>query len=138
MLHSMLKEPTDVKSKKILVIEDEGDMRLLLELMLNGEENLTIEHCQNLQTAEKMLQSEQPDVVLLDNKLPDGFGIDFIPYIRQNNPDTKVIMITGFDRSAEDVALLNGAALFLQKPFTKHQLFQAIMDQIGPKKTNPE
>lgn len=138
MLHSMLKESNEVKTKKILVIEDEGDMRLLLELMLNGEENLIIEHAKNLQTAENMLQIEQPDVVLLDNKLPDGFGIDFITHIRQNNPNSKIIMITGFDKSAEDVALLNGAAVFLQKPFTKHQLFQAIMEQIGPNKTNPE
>ena len=35
-------------------------------------------------------------------------------------------MITGFDPSAEDVALENGADIFLEKPFTKQQLFESI------------
>lgn len=138
MLHSLLKETPDVKTKKILVIEDEGDMRLLLEIMLHNEESFTVEHAKNLQIAEKMLQTEQPDVVLLDNKLPDGFGIDFITHIKNNYPQIKIIMISGFDKSAEDVAIQNGAAVFLQKPFTKYQLFQAIIEQTGHKKTNPE
>lgn len=113
------------KLKKVLIVEDEGDMCLLLNILLNGKE-MELEHVKSLSAAEEYLQKEQPAVVLLDNKLPDGFGIDFISFIKKNYPSVKIIMISGFDASAQDVALDNGADLFLQKPFTKDQLYTAL------------
>ena len=113
------------KTKKVLIIEDEGDMCLLLNIMLNGKE-MELDHVKSLQSAEEYLQKEQPPVVILDNKLPDGFGIDFITTIKKNYPSVKIIMISGYDGSAKDVALENGADLFLEKPFTKDQLYNAI------------
>jgi two-component system, OmpR family, response regulator len=119
----------NTKVKKVLIIEDEGDMCLLLNIMLNGKE-MEVEHVKNLSAAEEYLQQEQPAVVILDNKLPDGFGIDFISFIKKNYPAVKIIMISGFDGSAKDVALENGADIFLEKPFTKDQLFQSIKELI--------
>jgi DNA-binding NtrC family response regulator len=113
------------KTKKVLIIEDEGDMCLLLNIILTGKE-LELEHVKNLSEAEAYLQQEQPAVVILDNKLPDGFGVDFISYIKKNYPNIRIIMISGFDGSVKDVALENGADIFLQKPFTKDQLYQSI------------
>lgn len=115
------------KSKKVLIIEDEGDMCLLLNIMLNGKE-MELDHVKKLSAAEEYLQKQQPAVVILDNKLPDGFGIDFIIHIKKNYPSVRIIMISGYDGSAKDVALENGADLFLEKPFTKNQLYEAIMD----------
>jgi two-component system, OmpR family, response regulator len=114
------------KTKKALIIEDEGDMCLLLNIMLNDSE-VELDHVKNLKDATEYLEREKPNVVILDNKLPDGFGIDYITYIKQFNPASKIIMISGYDASAEDVALENGADVFLQKPFTKHQLYEAMM-----------
>ena len=113
------------KTKKVLIIEDEGDMCLLLNILLNGKE-MELEHVKNLSTAQQYLSENQPAVVILDNKLPDGFGVDFISHIKANYPAIKIIMISGYDASAEDVALENGADIFLQKPFTKDQLYQSI------------
>lgn len=113
------------KAKKVLIIEDEGDMCLLLNILLTGKE-MELEHVKNLSAAEAYLKNEQPAVVILDNKLPDGFGVDFISFIKQNYPSIKIIMISGFDGSAKDVALENGADVFLEKPFTRHQLFESI------------
>lgn len=117
--------PDATKTKKVLIIEDEGDMCLLLNILLNGKE-MELDHVKNLAAAEEYLQQQQPSVILLDNKLPDGFGVDFISFIKKNYPSLKIIMISGFDGSAKDVALENGADLFLEKPFTKDQLYQSI------------
>jgi two-component system, OmpR family, response regulator len=114
------------KAKKVLIIEDEGDMCLLLNIMLTGKE-MELDHVKSLASAEEYLQKEKPPVVILDNKLPDGFGIDFINHIKANSPATKIIMISGYDGSAKDVALYNGADIFLEKPFTRDQLYQAIV-----------
>jgi two-component system, OmpR family, response regulator len=113
------------KPRKVLIIEDEGDMCLLLNILLNGKE-MELDHVKDLSAAQEYLEQETPSVVILDNKLPDGFGIDFIPHIKQKYPTIKIIMISGYDASAEDVALENGADIFLQKPFSRDQLYQAI------------
>jgi DNA-binding NtrC family response regulator len=117
---------TEKKARKVLIIEDEGDMCLLLNIMLNGKD-MELDHVKKLSSAEEYLQKEQPAVVILDNKLPDGFGVDFISHIKRNYPEIRIIMISGYDGSAKDVALENGADLFLEKPFTKNQLYDAIV-----------
>lgn len=115
----------NTKPKKVLIIEDEGDMCLLLNIMLNGKE-MELDHVKTLAAAEEYLQGQQPSVLILDNKLPDGFGMDFIPFIKSNYPGVKIIMISGYDLSAEDAALASGADIFLSKPFTKDDLFKSI------------
>ena len=97
----------------------------MLNILLNGKE-MELEHVKDLSSAQAYLTQQQPAVVILDNKLPDGFGVDFISFIKTNYPAVKIIMISGYDASAEDVALENGADIFLQKPFTKDQLYQSI------------
>ncbi|HEY0580078.1 MAG TPA: response regulator, partial [Candidatus Nitrosocosmicus sp.] len=73
-----------------------------------------------------------PSVIILDNKLPDGYGIDFISYVKNKYPQIRIIMITGFDASAKDVAIENGADIFLEKPFTRDQLYQSIVKLLYP------
>jgi two-component system, OmpR family, response regulator len=111
--------------KKVLIVEDEGDMCLLLNIILTDEDT-RIDHVKNLASAATYLQSHHPDVVLLDNKLPDGFGVDFIKIVKKLSPASRIIMLTGYDASAGDVAIENGADLFLTKPFTKEQLQTAV------------
>ncbi|RYY15300.1 MAG: response regulator, partial [Chitinophagaceae bacterium] len=105
--------------KKVLLVEDEADMCLLLNIMLTGDE-MEVDHVKSITAAKEYLTQEKPAVVLLDNRLPDGLGIDFISTIKQSHPDTRVIMISGTDGAAKDVAIENGADAFLVKPFTKN------------------
>jgi two-component system, OmpR family, response regulator len=121
----MTKTTLPAKTKKILIVEDEGEMCLLLNILLDAKE-MELDHVKYLSNAKDYLEKEQPSVVLLDNKLPDGYGVDFISYIKTNYPETKVIMISGFDSSARDVALENGADDYIEKPFTRVQLFESI------------
>ena len=113
------------KLRKVLIIEDEGDMCLLLNILLDGKE-MEVDHVKSLAKVQEYLSETLSDVVLLDNKLPDGFGVEFVQYIKKNYPLVKVVMISGFDPSASDVAIENGADKFLTKPFTRDQLLQSI------------
>lgn len=124
-------KPPNAKEKKVLIIEDEGDMCLLLNLILDGED-FELDHVQTLLAADEYLQKESPAIIILDNKLPDGFGIDFITYIKHKYPAIKIIMISGFDAAAKDVALENGADIYLEKPFTRAQIYQSIETLLGP------
>lgn len=125
------------KPSKVLIVEDEGDMCLLLNIMLNGKE-MELDHVKSLASAEEYLQKEHPSVVILDNKLPDGFGVDFISFIKKNYPAVKIVMISGFDGSVKDVALESGADTFLEKPFTKTQLYESVMGLLNEKESVAE
>ena len=116
--------PKNNVAKKVLVVEDEGEMGLLLNIILN-EKNLELDYVNNLVAADEYLQKEEPSVIILDNKLPDGFGVDFISYIKKKYSGIKIIMISGF-ASARDVALANGADMFFEKPFPLEEFNAAI------------
>ena len=107
--------------RKVLIIEDEAEMCFLLELLLNEKET-RVEHVKSLAAAKQFLRNELPSVILLDNRLPDGYGMEFLVYLKLNYPDIKIIMISGVDREAEDAAIANGADIFMNKPFTREQL----------------
>jgi len=111
--------------QKILIVEDEGDMCLILEMILNRDQ-VSIDHVKKISAAEDYLQHTKPDLILLDNRLPDGLGIDYISYIKRFYPKTKIIMISGKDGVVKDLALANGADLFLQKPFSRSVLLEAV------------
>ncbi len=112
-------------SQKILIVEDEGEMCLVLNILLSNED-IELEHVQNILAAEEYLAEEVPSLIILDNKLPDGYGVDYIGHLKKRYPSIKIIMITGFDASVKDVAMENGADLFLEKPFTKQEFLTAI------------
>ena len=118
------------KLKKVLIIEDEGDMCLLLNIMLTGKE-MELDHVKSLAAAKDYLVSEKPSVVILDNKLPDGMGVDFISFIKQQYPDIRIVMISGYAGAAKDIALDNGADKFLEKPFTKENLYKSVKELLN-------
>jgi DNA-binding response OmpR family regulator len=121
---------TKATAQKVLIIEDEGDLCLLLNILLDGK-GMEVDHVQSLAKAEEYFLQEKPALVLLDNRLPDGFGIDFIGFIKSQLPETKVIMISGVDAAAQDVAIENGADAFLKKPFTKAELYQSVTELLN-------
>jgi len=116
--------PVKKTAKKVLVVEDEGEMGLLLNMIVN-EKDFELDYVSNLSSADEYLQKEEPSVIILDNKLPDGFGVDFISYIKKKYSAIKIIMISGFS-SVRDVALENGADMFFEKPFSKDELNKSL------------
>ena len=114
------------KDLKILIIEDEGDICFLLNIMLK-KEDVEIEHVNTLAQADVFLREQVPDAVILDNKMPDGLGINYITDIKKNYPGVKIVMITANGSSSDrQKAMANGADLFLPKPFTKEQIQSAL------------
>ena len=116
--------PKTKRAKKLLVVEDQGETCFLLGLILS-ERKFESDYVNNLLDADEYLQKNKPSVILLDNKLPDGFGVDFITYVKKKYPKIKIIMISGFS-TARDVAIENGADVFLEKPFSMDNVNEAL------------
>jgi DNA-binding NtrC family response regulator len=103
-------------TKKILAVDDDGEIGLVLDMVLD-ENEYQLDYVDSILSANEYLEKEKPALIILDNKLPDGFGVDFISYVRQKYPSIKIIMISGFG-AVRDVALENGASAFFEKPFS--------------------
>ena len=78
---------------RILVVDDEAGMRDLLKAIL--ESDYHVSEADSGAALHQALDQEQPDVVLLDIKLPDANGLGLLPAIKQRWPATEVIVLTG-------------------------------------------
>jgi two-component system, OmpR family, response regulator len=113
-------------AKKILIVDDEQDICYFLSRTLSKRGFITaISH--TLADAEKQLNSNKPDILLLDNHLPDGRGIEFVNKINNKFPDLKIIMITAHDTPEDrSKAYSRGIKYFLSKPFSIATINQAV------------
>ena len=109
----------------VLIIEDEEDMALLLRAQLGERYQTTV--VQNLRDATSFLLDNRPDVVLLDNNLPDGLGLFFLPTIFACSAKSAVIMMSALRSSTiEKEAIEQGALAFLEKPFKMGEIKETI------------
>ena len=109
-------------SPRILIVDDEADLRELLEITL-VKMGLDIDSAQNLAVARDYLQQHEYALVLTDMRLPDGLGIELVQEITAQYKNTPVAVITAFG-SADNavVALKAGAFDYLSKPVGLEQL----------------
>jgi DNA-binding NtrC family response regulator len=111
---------------KVLIIDDEIDICYLLSGILKHKD-LQPNYVNSLSDAVSALEKEKPSIVFLDNHLPDGMGMDFIGHIKKNCPDTKIVMITAYDTSADrSKAIELGVDKFIGKPFTRDIIYQTV------------
>lgn len=78
---------------RILVVEDQGGIRELLKAIL--ERDYEVSEADSGAALERALGQEQPDFVLLDLRLPDANGLDLLPTLKEEWPETEVIILTG-------------------------------------------
>jgi DNA-binding response OmpR family regulator len=110
----------------VLIIDDEVDICYLLSSILRTK-NLQVSYVNSLREATATLVNQHPEIVFLDNHLPDGLGINYIKQLKQDNPGTKVVMITAFDNDTErSKAINNGADTFISKPFSRDLIYRTV------------
>lgn len=110
----------------VLIIDDEPDIRELLEITLlrMGLDTVT---AGDVQGALEKIEKYQPNLCLTDMKLPDGNGIDIVRYLQKNYPHIPVAVITAFGSMDTAVAALKaGAYDFVSKPVDLPKLRELI------------
>jgi response regulator of citrate/malate metabolism len=111
---------------RILIIEDDAMFAVILEnFLVNKQCETTVSN--QLQSAKTQLTASSFDFILLDNHLPDGEGIDILPFIKSLSCKVPVMMIT----AADDQVLMSkafekGVDDFLTKPVSVDLLWQKI------------
>ena len=108
--------------KQVLIVDDEPDIRELLELTL-GRMDLETRAAANLEEANYLLQQFHFDLCLTDMRLPDGNGIELVRSIQNNFPDMPVAVITAYGSMETAVAALKAGAFdFVSKPVDLNDL----------------
>lgn len=116
---------------KILIIDDEPDIRELLEITL-GRLKLATLSVGTLKEATDVLKKETFDLCLTDMKLPDGDGLDFIEYTQQHYPQMPIAMITAHgSMDTAIIALKAGAFDYLTKPIDLNHLREIIKSALN-------
>lgn len=102
--------------QRALIVDDEPDIRELLELTL-GRMNIDTHAAADLSQARALLDQQEFDLCLTDMRLPDGNGLELVAHIQQQFPQLPVAVITAYGNMESAVqALKAGAFDFVSKP----------------------
>jgi CheY-like chemotaxis protein len=114
---------------KILVIDDDSAVRETIVQILECE-GYRVLAAANGRAGLDLFRSEQPDLVITDMIMPEQLGADTMSAIKREQPDAKIIAMSGSDRIGEtyflDLALQVGAIATIVKPFDPDELIERV------------
>jgi DNA-binding NarL/FixJ family response regulator len=128
------------KSIRILVADDHYIVRIGLVALMNTEPDMEVvaEAADGVQAIE-MFEKFQPDLVLMDSRMPMKNGLEAICEIRRKNPGARVLMLTAYDGDQEiALALAAGAQGYVLKNSTGDKLIPAVRAVAGGQKWLPK
>jgi len=121
--------------KKILIVDDQDDIRELVKITLDiGDYDII--QASNGPTALELTKTQKPDLILLDVMMPEG-GMDGFEVCKEikNNPefsDTTIIMLTAKSQESDkEQGLLSGADGYFTKPFSPLALMNKVDEIFG-------
>src|SRR5438093_12828199 len=114
--------------KRVLIVDDEENIGRSLRLILERE---GFSVCACLSLAEAKAHAQRADAYLIDVRLPDGSGIDLVKWLKLNDVDSPILMISGHGTIADAVeATRAGAFDFLEKPLSREKVLVALKNAL--------
>jgi CheY-like chemotaxis protein len=116
-------------SKKILIVDDMTSVRMLVRMLLQGEQYQIDEAVNGKDALEKIGSGVPPDLVIMDVMMPEMNGIDCCREVHQRYPALPVVMLTTKgEESYVEMAKEAGASAYLTKPVRRIELLVKIKD----------
>jgi sigma-B regulation protein RsbU (phosphoserine phosphatase) len=124
--------PMELAQKKILIVDDEPTMRMLMKGLFEDDKDLRLSFAEDGLQAIAHVEREKPDLVLLDIMMPGADGFEVCRRIRKlYERDVVVFMFTGLAGAKyEEEARQAGADLYLNKPLNLKMLYQVVKEKI--------
>ena len=121
---------------KILIVEDEESIRRVLKKILSEEDKShEIVEAENGIEALNFIKKNQLDLIISDIKMPKVDGIEVLAYVKNNNPDVPVIMISGHgDLDLAVDCMKKGAYDYISKPPDLNRLLTTVRNALDRNK----
>ena len=123
-------------AKKILIVDDEEDMRIFLSTLFTNN-GYDIQTAADGQEAEQIVSAFNPDVITLDIIMPNETGVKFYRFICKD-PDLShipVIIVSGVGRFKElfarDHATMPKPFAFIEKPYDEKDLLEKVLEAVA-------
>ena len=125
---------------RILVVDDEADIRESLEALLTLDDRFAVDLAANAAEGLQKLETGSYDLVLLDLMMPDRSGMEVLEEVRQRDRETPIFMITAYGSSSEVAveALKRGANDYFPKPWDNEKLLIEIERMIAKRRLEAE
>ncbi len=110
-------------SRNVLIVDDSLYMRTIIKDALEEAGFKVVGQATNGEEAIDLAIELEPDIITLDNILPDMIGTDILKIYKEEGLESKVIIISAVGQEAViDEGMSLGAKSYIVKPFTNHQL----------------
>lgn len=118
--------------KKVIVIEDQEELRYSFELIINGSDKFFVHRTyENAEDALKEIHKSQPDIAMVDLELPGINGIEAIKLIKEKSPKTECVIVTVYeDSELVFEGLKAGAGGYIIKNANYIEIIQAL-EEVG-------
>jgi two-component system chemotaxis response regulator CheY len=116
-----------MSKKRILIVDDSLYMRTIIKDTLTANGYEVVGQASNGETAIDLALDLEPDLITLDNILPDMLGLDILKTLRAESLSSKILIISAVgQQSVIQEGLKLGAEDYIVKPFTSEQLIDAV------------
>jgi two-component system, chemotaxis family, chemotaxis protein CheY len=117
--------------QKVLVVDDSALARRTCRQILEDEGYIVLEAPDGLAALERYYL-EKPDLVLLDLVMKGMYGLDVLTKLREMDPGVRVVVVSAdIQESSHDLVQQAGGKAFVNKPFDRSELIQAVTQALG-------
>ena len=133
-----VKKITDFPDKSLLIVDDDNPFRERLARAME-KKGFEVSQAEGVKVGVEMVKSKKPAFAVVDLRLDDGNGLEVVKQIQTTNPDSRIIMLTGYGNISTAVAAIKeGAIDYLAKPADADDVEKALLANPNKKPAPPE
>ena len=133
-----VKKITDFSDKSLLIVDDDNPFRERLARAME-KKGFEVSQAEGVKVGIEAVKSKKPAFAVVDLRLDDGNGLEVVKQIQTTNPDSRIIMLTGYGNISTAVAAIKeGAIDYLEKPADADDVEKALLANPNKKPAPPE
>ena len=133
-----IKKISEFKDNSLLIVDDDNPFRERLSRAME-KKGFQVSQAESVKVGIESVKLKKPSFAVVDLRLNDGNGLEVVKEIQTNNPDSRIIMLTGYGNIPTAVAAIKeGAIDYLAKPADADDVEKALLADPNKKAPPPE
>ena len=133
-----LKKISDFKDNSLLIVDDDNPFRERLSRAME-KKGFQVSQAESVKIGIDSVKQKKPSFAVVDLRLNDGNGLEVVKEIQKNNPESRIVMLTGYGNIPTAVAAIKeGAIDYLAKPADADDVEKALLADPNKKALPPE